>query len=190
MRCSESHDVECSQTLLEEVEKSTPDISLVTRCVSGGADILYQPPDGDFPILHCCIWKGHARALEALLETQQDLDFTVEDRCELIPIHYLSWLNSREIKMQMTSAIVNRLMRHPNDRLDWGKRNKWGYDFLSYAAKEGVLSDLYPLVKQLDYFVAAPKPFLIHGKPEDDEAAERDWKRLPIDDRKLFERKW
>lgn len=74
--------------------------------------------------------------------------------------------------VSMTQTIINRVSSHPNDRLDWGQTDECGYDFLSLAASEGVLNNLYPLVKDQPYYVSASTPLTLTFVPDDDDLDE------------------
>lgn len=143
-----------SSRLCEEVERDTPDPTVVERCVNGGCDVLFQKDTALLPTLHYIIKRGHVGMLQQVLKTTRDVDFTVKgSHHRLTPLHCVcdALINEsyppRSVMAAMTAAIVTRLETHANDRIDWGQKNRWGHDFLSLAARAGALSLLYPLVK-------------------------------------------
>lgn len=187
----------CSQALFDEIaKKDTPNLCVVRRCINGGADVLFAPPYDDDTTLHYCMLKSQVEALNVLLETTQAVDFRVKDNGGQTPLHCVSlhWAHlehpSPEAMTAMTTAIVNRLATHPTDLVDWGSQDEDGDDFVSLAAMGGVLSYLYPIIKNQPYYVKAKKPFLIQRGPTDIKVWNADWKRLSPEDRTVFKPSW
>lgn len=84
----------------------------------------------------------------------------------------------------MLTAILYRLSTNLNDRVEWGQKNSLGRDFLSLAAFKGLLSVLYPLVKEQPYFKNATKPHTLTVRP-----SEADWSTLSPSEQKALRRR-
>jgi len=169
--------------LYHEIGKSSSsliDLAVVRRCVSDkGANILYSEEE-NCPTLHRCIMHGHVEALQLLLETPHDVDFTVMETVTTYPwspLHRVACNRSSAVAMLI--AILHRLSSHPNDRVDWSQKNGHGSDFLSVAAVTGTLSAVYPLVRDLPYYWNAVKPLVLTRHPND-----ADWAKLSEEDMK------
>lgn len=176
-RVESSHVTECNILLYEAVRVSmlSIDLDLVRHCVlSGGADPLYMPSDTHFTALHCCIINSHVDALEVLLQTPRDLDFTVTDTTTdpWTPLHSVV-CRPGPVRSAMLTAIIRRLFTHPNDRASWGLTTLSGDDVLGIAIANDVLYDVYPLVKSHPYYKNAAKPIMLTRRPSDE-----DWERL------------
>jgi len=181
-----------------------PDLTLVRECVRGGADILdssstcANSTTAAHSVLHSVILSGDTEVLKVLLETPREVDFTATDPSGQSPLHCLlaschssaAGGPSAERLEAMTSAILQRLEVHPKDHVNWGMKNADGHDFLSLAAKEGVLSYLLPLVKHQDYYRTAPRPFVLTAKPTSAEDWEADWGRFSESGQALFRLAW
>lgn len=180
---------EYSQLLYQEVDKafaSNMDAALISRCVSGAADILFLPEGKKVPTLHRCIMNGHMEALKAILATQRVVDFTARDMDwnSFNPLHRVAALGrTADVKKAMLATIIRRLASHPNDRVDWSQTSNGGSDFLALAAVNGVLSDLYPLVRELPYYKNASKPLVLTSKTRD-----WDWAKLSARDQSELQR--
>lgn len=168
-----------SRRLYHEVQKATPDLDVVKMCVNEGADVLFKANEDDYPLLSFCILMRNVEALRVLLDTKKKIDFTVTGGDDWCPLHVVcsSFLDSSTGLLgaigDITAAIVNRLDKCPDDVVDWGQRERTGCDFLSLATREGILSNVYPLVRSQQYFTSALKPIPLLYKPLDD-----DWSRL------------
>lgn len=176
-----------SVSLYDEVVKDLPDVPAVRRFVLGGADILYA--SSGQTALHYSALTGDVEVLKALLETQKDVNFTTVDAEGCTPLHYVTWCVSSRVA-EVTDAIIRRLQAHPNDQVDWGKKNKDGCDFLSLAARDGVLSDVYRLVKDQPYYREANRLLLLVAEPLDADQWLIDWSRLSPADQPKFKTCW
>lgn len=163
-----------NQELYQEIRKSSfIDMDLVRRCVSeGGADPMHLPEGAARTALHLCIIKNHVEALSALLATPHDMDFTAKDKDGWTPLHNLA-PRPPDVAKAMLTAILLRLSSHPNDRVDWSQKNGCGDDFVDNLAYFGNLSTLYPMVKDLPFYVSAAKPVVLTRRPKAE-----DWAKL------------
>lgn len=184
------------QTLFCECCKTNPNERAIRRCLEEGACIVFKPPNGFFAPLHFCVMSGQERTLEILLETPRDVDFTVTGQFQRTALHlicsHFAHLEPHTVEQMkaMTRIIVNRLHTHPNDRVEWGQRDRYQHDFLSFAAHSGVLSDLYPLVRREAFFSEAVRPFELTWKPQNSAKWEADWDNLSIEDQAMFCPTW
>jgi len=170
-----------------EVCKGRPHLAVVRMCMRGDADILYSADGESDPTLHRCIVNGHVGALKELLETSRAVDFRVKDTEQRSPLHCVLVRCSGEARLapetmrMMSAAIVSRLAAHPGDVVDWSQASEDGHDFLSLAAREGVLPELYPVVKGVEQYVRAVKPLVLTCMPCSD-----DWLALSEEDRSVL----
>lgn len=84
-------------------------------------------------------------------------------------------------------ALLDRLRTHPQEMetVDWRLKDRYGRDFLSMLAEEGLLSMVWALLQayQVPFFTTAvhPQPFLLSRA-----IRERDWVRLSVEDKQRF----
>eukprot|EP00796_Vickermania_ingenoplastis_P007069 gene7069-5007_t len=130
-------------------ETSKPDIEGVKRCVEEGADILYHAPKMRKPLLHLLVEVGAAELVKACLTSPHPIDFTTTDQNGFTPLQcvFIDKRSAEDVHLMFT-IFLDRLETHPEDTMDWGKRNKSGYDLLTMAAHSGVLSVVWPLLKE------------------------------------------
>lgn len=168
--------------LFDEVCKVKPNIDSLRLYLSDGADVNYRPVPFTFPTLHRCVLMGHVEALKELLTTKRKIHMNAKEDTHFSALHCVCGhmtgrpAHQLEEMKEMTAAIISRLHSHPADQVWWDDTDDEGLDFLSLAAKEGVLFDLYPLVKNQEYYLNAPKPLVLSCAP-----CNTAWKKLDVE---------
>lgn len=168
-------------------QQTKPDVSIVQSCVDHDADIMYTANHAAYsPSFHLLVSRGAVDCVKACLTTRQSIDFTMTNylgdkdnasptgpqRERLTPLHLLCLLRSRDVAVEMLTAILVRLgiaMRNEGtnqqmdaaaasadetrrDKIDWGQTDHEGQDFLSCAKANGKLLVFWPLLRHLSYF--------------------------------------
>eukprot|EP00796_Vickermania_ingenoplastis_P001057 gene1056-biopygen858 len=116
-----------------------PDYAAIDECVSAGADVMCRVLDKE-PLLTIVLVRGPVKVVEAVLRTPRRIDFTIENSSFNTPLHRLAegWLNGYEKTPEevrrLLHLVLDRLEQHPNDVVDWGKKNQSGIEPISAAA--------------------------------------------------------
>lgn len=160
----------------------TPKVEEVERLVAAGADVSWQPAPHSYCTLHHFAIHPHSRpALLACLGTARAIDFTVRNAAGSGLLHDIGSTFSRADATAVLQAVVRHLRGHAGeDRIDWGATDGEGREFAALAAERGLLSSLFPLVREEAYFSQRQTPIPLGTVwPED-------WAALPTADRRRF----
>lgn len=148
------------------------DANIVLSCVKDGADVSALH-SSKMPILHWYIREGAVQCVQACLTTQLNVDFRVSFRRRKSPFHLLCEVTPVNVAVEILALLVQRIKTHVGDKLSLSLIDCNGYDFLSCAAHFGKLSDFWPLVRGLVFYMSAAKPIAIKSK-----AFLWDWRKL------------
>lgn len=120
---------------------------LVKACVIDRGNFLFQGGGLRRPILHEIMRRGDVQAVRIALNTDQPLDFTVQDSDGYTPLH---WIFCSGKTVDLLHAILDRLqITHKHwDRVDWRIQDNRGNDFLSLGAYYGSLAVVWEILKE------------------------------------------
>eukprot|EP00796_Vickermania_ingenoplastis_P000446 gene446-229_t len=129
-----------------------PNPAAVQVYVDEGADLSYESPDMDRPILHHFIRAGHVDCVTACMNSPLRINFTVQDRNKYTPAHTVFRCPTVEQGEDMLKLLVQRLSTHPLDKVDWSIKDKLEHDFFAWAVKCKKSSPVYRFMKYSPYF--------------------------------------
>lgn len=162
---------------------ATASYEAVKRYIDSGADPHYREESSmPMPILHTFIEAGNVGAVKACLSTSKRVDFTLTDkRCRKTPLHCLCQLSlSDEKTAAMLQLVVERLEKHPDDRIQWVQEDDEGSEFLSCAARNQQLSLVWSIVRDVPFFAEQTEPLTLLR------VWEWDWNALGRDEQVCF----
>lgn len=155
--CSESR---TTAALMRLSMQRRPEVQLVTKCVKEMANVCFMIPDESQTIMHSFLAHGHVECFEKCLGSDLTIDFTICDVGGCTVLHKLC-----EVESPMTvKALLELLMKRSEDKGDsvnWEIKDRMGRDFLSYAAANGLLATVWPVVKDAPFFSKSKKRALI-----------------------------
>lgn len=131
-----------------------------------------------FPLLHYLAYRGCVEAVKACLAAcLQPIDFTLPDGRGRTLLHVVcDEVVSGTATHEMLQAVVRRLETHPEDVVDWERRDHLRQGVLKRAAENQKLSVVWPLLNNVPQI--ADRPFALSF------VWRADWDRLS-DDEKL-----
>lgn len=137
-------------------------LEAAARWVREGADIFFQSPEKDWPLLHHWVSEGNVGMVAACLESPLALDFRrTGGPFRYTVLHWLSDVNPLEAGVEMLRCFLHRLERHPCDTVDWAQGDSWGRSFLLRTAEAGRLSAFWPLLCHVPFFDDQTQPLKI-----------------------------
>lgn len=162
----------------KEAETESP--STVQRYMEDGANVISRFTCQRTTIFHRLVEKGSVECVQAVLTTAQPIDFTVNAEYEGAPFHLLCHRSNREEVAAILQLIVDRLKKHPEDKVDFNPIGKVS-DFISYAARCHRLSLFWVPLRKLPFFAEYDGPIPINARVH-----WRDWLELSAKERSRF----
>lgn len=128
--------------------------------IKKGADVCYEAPDApswelNGTVLHNLAKYGLLDFVMVCLGSRHPIDFIYRGPMRSPPIHFsvCEYHISDEMALEMFRMLIQRVESHPDDPIDW-KQKVAECDFLSWAATYQRFSLFWPVVKNLQYFIA------------------------------------
>lgn len=90
-----------------------------------------------------------------------ELDLSLKDTRGQTPLHLLCDVVSPRAAAEMLRLLVFYFETHPRTRIAFEQKNRYGMDFVNYAACRKRLSLFFPLVSHLPYFADAAEPIVL-----------------------------
>lgn len=161
-------------------EPVAPETPSVQRYMEDGANVISRFTCQRTTIFHRLVEKGSVECVQAVLTTAQPIDFTVNAEYEGAPFHLLCHRSNREEVAAILQLIVDRLKKHPEDKVDFNQAGKVS-DFISYAARCHRLALFWVPLKKLPFFADYEGPIPINARVH-----WKDWLELPARERIRF----
>lgn len=149
------------------------------------ADVNYREPCMLHPIVHCYMQRGGVEVVRAILKTPSTINFEATSVLGMPLLHVLlkNW-NTPGKGKELLPVVLERFSSHPDEEeTGWSARSRSGENFLSYAAKCGLLSAVWPILKshRVEFYVR-PNQVLPITVP----VKRCDWNRLQDSDKQIF----
>lgn len=146
----------------------------VIRLVKRGADVMYMDKATSLSWLTKLLLDGRHSSVLGALMTANAIDFTVADHLGNTFLHYLYPLqnaqqrggfgqvnndNKNNISEATASlilhAVITHMETHPQSRIDWGKKNRNGDEYVSVVAKHEWLAGWWDVVsaREVPYYM-------------------------------------
>eukprot|EP00796_Vickermania_ingenoplastis_P010843 gene10843-biopygen7838 len=175
------------------------DLGALRGAVRDGADVMVDlTQKGDksaffgyprVPALSLLIRRGELEAVLACLESPAAIDFTRTSVLGTTPIHEIALAYTAgwpEYNQRLLSAAVDRIARHPSDKVDWSMMTRYGrrceVDLLSIVAEHQLLSVFWPVLQSDVSFFADQTESI----PLTDQVWAVDWAALGPEEQRYF----
>eukprot|EP00796_Vickermania_ingenoplastis_P001104 gene1104-biopygen904 len=182
------------------------DLNALRGAVADGADVMMRVKvdltegcDKDIfrgysriPVLSLLILRGDLEAVLACLESPASIDFTCTSNKGTTSIHEIVVVKTAgwpEYNRRVLSAVVDRISRHPTDKVDWSMKVRYrGWSkvsLLSFAAEHQLLSVLWPVLQiDVSYFADQTEPIRLTS-----DVWALDWAALGPEEQRYFNKK-
>eukprot|EP00796_Vickermania_ingenoplastis_P011421 gene11421-7925_t len=159
-----------------------PDAESVRKCVSNGADVMKLNPVGNYILLHYFVEHASIECVEACLSTPQPIDFALRDPSGNTVLHCLCHRCDQGSIESVLRLVLERLDKHPEDTVNWRRKDRHGHTFLSIAARWKVLARAWITLKESGKCSLLTVPIQLTCKVH-----ESDWNQLLEDDKAAFQ---
>lgn len=122
------------------------------------ADVVFVDPLRQLTLFAILVDRHEIPALVACLDSPLPIDFTAEIHYRNVLLVLCSSDYSEEETRVALQAIVQRLERHPMDKVDWGQLDCRGETMFQVAAEAQKLSLVLPIVRSMPYFADMAEP--------------------------------
>lgn len=149
----------------------------VKECIAEGADVHFYTSNGCTSLLELAAFSSDTALFNIFMGSPSRIFFT---RNRFFYGIVVSFELSNSYVTELFECIKERLDTHPDDLVDWGQWFDEKKDLIVLAAEHQRLSALWPVLKDVPFFSARIKPFVLPV------AWLWDMESLPLEDRNRF----
>lgn len=140
----------------------------IKEFVSSGGDVFSPHADlGLRSVFEYCVANNYVQCSLTCLESPKPMRIREVKSIHSSNRHGNNALHLLcEAPVQCITPVLSKLVerlgeQRPGDDVDWDGKNRAGYDFISHAAANEVLSIVWPIVKTLPFFADRRSPIVI-----------------------------